>query len=68
MRDNRKKKKKRFDNGMRNDTYASINVRVYLDHVDHTWEKKKNLPNSKKENSIVMNSNFQTRIHVLNKS
>ncbi len=67
MRDNRKKKKKRFDNRMRKDTYASINVRVYLDHVDHTWEKKKNPSNSKKENSIVMN-NFKKRTHVLNKS
>jgi hypothetical protein len=46
---------------MREVTYASINVRVYLDHADHTWEKKKNPSNSKKDRDapipILTNSN-----------
>jgi hypothetical protein len=48
IRDNAKNKKQRNDNQKRKDMQISIDVRLYVDHVDNIWEKKKNLTNNKK--------------------
>jgi hypothetical protein len=45
--------------------HISINVCIY---VDHTWKKRKNPMDSKKEKSIVMTNNLREKTHGLIKS